>query len=193
MDRKLRRRDFLKVSAVAVFGGVVAACTPGTPTSAPAATKAPAVEPTKAPAATASKQAPMFDAMAKAGTIPALDQRLPVNPLVVADRAAIGTYGGELRITTYEPDGWTSAYDIISDRLLHYTDKDTRTIVPNFLAGWEVTPDGKTYTFKLRKGMKWHTGDPVTTEDVRYWWEDHMPYKDINSSPPGSSASAVRP
>ncbi len=50
-------------------------------------------------------------------------------------------------------------------------------------AGYEVTPDGKTYTIKLRKGMKWRTGDPITTEDVRFWWEDHMTDKDINASP----------
>ena len=35
MERKIRRRDFLKVSAVAVFGGIVAACAPA-PTAAPA-------------------------------------------------------------------------------------------------------------------------------------------------------------
>lgn len=185
MDRKLRRRDFLKASAVAVFGGVIAACAPA-PTAAPA----PSVEPSKAPAAKPSaapsgaKEAPMFVDLVKAGKLPPLEQRLPANPLVVTDRQAIGVYGGELRLTTYEPDGWTSAYDILSDRLLQYTDKDTRTIVPNFLAGWDVTPDGKTYTFKLRKGLKWHTGDPVTTEDVRFWWEDHVMFKDITSSPP---------
>lgn len=185
MERKIRRRDFLKVSAVAVLGGIVAACTPTpTPTAAPAATKAPvAAEPTKAPVAAASKEAPMFADLVKAGKLPALDQRLPVTPLVVADRAAQGVYGGELRVTMYDPVWWVSAYDLIIERLLTYSDKDGRTIVGNVIASWEVTPDGKTYTFKLHKGMKWSTGDPFTTEDVRFWWEDHMAYKDITASP----------
>ena len=125
----------------------------------------------------------MFADLVKGGKLPALDQRLPVTPLVVADRQAQGVYGGELRVTMFDPVWWVSAYDLIVERLLTYSDKDGRTIVPNVLAGWEVTPDGKTYTFKLRKGMKWHTGDPITTEDVRFWWEDHMTNKDINSAP----------
>lgn len=182
MERKLRRRDFLKVSATAALGGLIAACTP-TPTTAPQPTTAPVAQPTTPPAASASKEAPMFAELVKGGKLPPLDQRLPVNPLVVADRAAIGAYGGELRMTMFDPVWWVSAYDLIVERFLTYSDKDGRTIVPNVLAGWEVTPDGKTYTFKLRKGMKWNTGDPITTEDVRFWWEDHMTNKEINSSP----------
>ena len=67
--------------------------------------------------------------------------------------------------------------------MLHYSDMDTSVIVPNVFESWEVTPDGKTWTFKMRKGMKWSDGEPITTEDVRFWWEDHMANKDINSAP----------
>ncbi|HEY9075281.1 MAG TPA: ABC transporter substrate-binding protein [Anaerolineaceae bacterium] len=180
MNRKLKRRDFLKVSSVAVLGAVAAACG-AQPTAAP--TKPPAAEPTKPPAAAAGKEAPMLAEMVKAGKLPAVEKRLPDQPLVVTDREKIGVYGGELRLSMMDPVWWVSAYDILVERFLVYSDKDGRTIVPNVLAGWEVTPDGKTYTFKLRKGMKWHTGDPITTEDVRFWWEDHMTNKEINSSP----------
>ena len=181
MDRKLKRRDFLKLSSVAVLGSVVAACAPAATTAPESPTSAPA-QPTMAPA---SMDPPLLADQVKSGALPALDQRIPVDVLVVADRPdGIGDYGGELRLTSFDPVSWVSAYDILTERCLVYSDKDGRTIVPNVLAAWEVTPDGKTYTMKLRKGMKYHTGDPITTEDVRYWWEDVMTYKDITSSPP---------
>src|ERR1700674_5892839 len=33
---------------------------------------------------------------------------------------------------------------------------------------WQESPDGKNYEFKLRPGLKFHNGDPVTTEDVKF-------------------------
>lgn len=36
---------------------------------------------------------------------------------------------------------------------------------------WEITNDGKTYTFKLREGMKWSDGQPLTAKDFEYAWK----------------------
>jgi peptide/nickel transport system substrate-binding protein len=36
----------------------------------------------------------------------------------------------------------------------------------------EISDGNKVFTFTLRKGMKWSDGEPVSTEDVRYLWED---------------------
>jgi peptide/nickel transport system substrate-binding protein len=36
---------------------------------------------------------------------------------------------------------------------------------------WRESPDGLTYEFKLRRGLKFHNGDPVTTEDVKFSYE----------------------
>ena len=36
---------------------------------------------------------------------------------------------------------------------------------------WTESPDGLVYEFKLRRGLKFHNGDPVTTEDVKFSFE----------------------
>ncbi|MCA1634473.1 MAG: ABC transporter substrate-binding protein, partial [Acidobacteria bacterium] len=43
--------------------------------------------------------------------------------------------------------------------------------VPDLAERWEVSPDGRTYTFHLARGAMFHDGAPVTSEDVRYTFE----------------------
>ena len=183
MDRMLKRRDFIKLSSVAALGTVVAACTPQ---ATPIAGKDPVADPpsaTQAPLQAPNKEAPMLTERVKAGTLPDLQARLPEQPYVVANRDSIGSYGGELREIMFDPIWWVSTYDILVERMLNYSDQDTSVIVPNVIESWEVTEDGKSWTFRLRKGMRWSDGEPITTEDVRFWWEDHMANIDINSAP----------
>lgn len=43
--------------------------------------------------------------------------------------------------------------------------------VPGVAEKWEVSPDGLTYTFYLRKDAKWSNGDSVTANDFAFGWE----------------------
>ena len=54
----------------------------------------------------------------------------------------------------------------VTEGLLTY-DLDFRPR-PALATAWSVSPDGLTYTFKLREGVKWHDGKPFTAEDVAY-------------------------
>src|SRR5438093_6733431 len=66
------------------------------------------------------------------------------SPLVV-QQATAGVYSGLIQ---YDPD-------------------DPSKIVPDLAERWTVSPDGKTYTFHLRKGVKWHDGRPFSAADVK--------------------------
>jgi ABC-type transport system substrate-binding protein len=41
-------------------------------------------------------------------------------------------------------------------------------LAPDLAEKWDVSPDGKTYTFTLRKDGKFHDGKQVTAQDVKY-------------------------
>lgn len=49
-------------------------------------------------------------------------------------------------------------------------DAYTGDVIPGLAAEVKVDPDGLTYTTKLRKGLKWSDGKPITAEDVAFTW-----------------------
>jgi oligopeptide transport system substrate-binding protein len=48
---------------------------------------------------------------------------------------------------------------------------ETLEIVPAVAESYDVSPDGLTYTFRLREGVKFHNGREVTADDFRYSFE----------------------
>ena len=45
---------------------------------------------------------------------------------------------------------------------------DGKTILPGAAERWDISPDGRVYTFHLRAGLKWSNGDALTAEDFLY-------------------------
>ena len=53
------------------------------------------------------------------------------------------------------------------DLLIRRDPRDGNTIIPDLAHKWEVAPDGKKYTFHLRKGVKFHDGAEMTSADMK--------------------------
>ena len=59
--------------------------------------------------------------------------------------------------------GQTSLYN----NLVYYNQADgLKTITPDLASAWDISADGKTYTFTLREGVKWHDGVDFSAADV---------------------------
>src|SRR5256714_9092236 len=54
------------------------------------------------------------------------------------------------------------------DRLIGYDVKDVEKLFGELAESWSVAPDGKTYTFKIRPNVKFHSGNPVTAGDAAF-------------------------
>jgi peptide/nickel transport system substrate-binding protein len=196
MSATLSRREFLRFSALTAAGIAAAACakTPteapqaATPTQAAAAatpTQAAKEEPTAtpAPAGPTEGQAPMLQEQVAAGTLPDVQERLPGTPLVLPVVEEIGQYGGTWR------RAWKGAGDtggparLWPEAMVHFSPDGTE-FQPNVFTEWEATEMGSVYTFKLRAGLKWSDGVPVTADDFTYWYNDELLNEELNPSTP---------
>jgi len=74
---------------------------------------------------------------------------------------------GRLDIHLESPLSVQQATAGIYSGLLHRDPDDPAKITGDLAERWTISPDGKTYTFHLRKGVKWHDGQPFTAADVK--------------------------
>src|SRR6202171_549453 len=53
----------------------------------------------------------------------------------------------------------------------HVAQNSLSSIVPDLATDWSTSEDGTQLTFHLRKGVKWHDGQPFTANDVKCTWD----------------------
>jgi len=115
-------------------------------------------------------------------TAPAIAQqqlRLPdiANPMVVS-APEIGKFGGTFVVTSIsDPRTFNNlvAQETSSTVPLGYmfdglveTNRETTEIEASLAESWTVSRDGRTWQFKLRQGVQWFDGKPVTADDVTF-------------------------
>ncbi|MEZ5925888.1 MAG: ABC transporter substrate-binding protein [Hyphomicrobiaceae bacterium] len=79
-----------------------------------------------------------------------------IDDTITLDPAEVYEFtGGEVITNVYE-------------RIMRFEAEDLSTLVGGAVESWTISDDQKTFTFKLRPGQKFHSGNPVTAEDVAF-------------------------
>jgi peptide/nickel transport system substrate-binding protein len=74
---------------------------------------------------------------------------------------------GRLDIHAESPLSVQQAVAGVYSGLLHHDPDDPVKVTGDLAERWTVSPDGKTYTFHLRRGVTWHDGQPFSATDVK--------------------------
>jgi peptide/nickel transport system substrate-binding protein len=184
----MKKRQSL-LSAILVTAFLLASCAAPTSTPAPQATQPPAAEATAttaggaivtggdtatpAPTAVVSayQEAPMLADMVASGDLPVVDERLPDNPVVTEVVESVGKYGGTLHTASWWPEvGNVQLYFAVEAPIKWKA--DLTGYEPALVESYEWSDDGMTFTMHMREGMKWSDGEPYTSADWAYWWND---------------------
>ncbi|MGE3909832.1 MAG: ABC transporter substrate-binding protein [Chloroflexota bacterium] len=130
------------------------------------------------------KEAPQFAEMVKAGKLPAVEERISQDPLVIKPVHEIGKYGGTLRRAFTGPGDKYNGWRFVGVDNVLYWDYSGTNVVPNIARGYELQDDGRTLMIQLRRGMKWSDGHPFTADDFVFWYEDLFLNKELVPTPP---------
>ena len=86
----------------------------------------------------------------------------------------------------------SASFEVIANCIdgLLQMDKDGKTI-PAIAESYDVSPDGKTYTFHLRDA-KWSNGDDVTADDFVFAWRRHCQVSDKYAYIMGSTVACIK-
>ena len=126
------------------------------------------------------------DAVAQ-GALPPVAERIPRSPSIVsfADGAGKpGRHGGDLNMLIGRAKDVRLMVVYGYARLVAYD--RTFALRSDILDSYAVER-GRIFTFRLRPGHKWSDGQPFTSEDFRYWWQDVA--NDPDLSPTGPSVT----
>ena len=129
------------------------------------------------------KEAPMLAGLVQAGKLPPVDERLPEDPMVQPVAEGIGQYGGTWHRLAVSAGDIQLGSRLTATTPVHWNDTGTE-IFANVVSSYEISPDGKVFTFKLRKGMKWSDGEPFTADDMLWYPVQHCGNKELAPSFP---------
>ena len=126
----------------------------------------------------AFSQSPTLDAAVASGDLPPVEDRLPIEPLVVLGVDGPGLYGGTFFNATYDVGLATALRDETAIILNKHS--FTADPYPNVTKSYTAVDDSSSvWELKLREGLLWSDGTPFTTADFTFWWDDVILNTDI--------------
>ncbi len=148
-------------------------------------------------------QSPFLDARVASGDLAPVDERLPKNPLVVVPGIVslvedlpdleIGEYGGVMRFGHGNPDWNPDVFIMLNENVLAAPGITVDGIYGNMVESYTANDDNTVFEFQLREGLKWSDGQPVTTADVAFTFDDVWNNVDISPGYPSKFNSAGSP
>jgi oligopeptide transport system substrate-binding protein len=143
--KKLRGRSLVLATIATLFAGCAGGSSSGSSTPA-----------SSAASSTASSAA---ESAAEPGALKEISVNTGSEPPQM--NSILTTSTGSMNVLRHIVDGLT---------MLDQNDEPA----PAVAESWTVSEDGKTYTFKLRQGMKWSNGEDVTANDFIFAWDQHF-------------------
>ncbi|MCB0080897.1 MAG: hypothetical protein KDE47_08210, partial [Caldilineaceae bacterium] len=118
-----------------------------------------------------SHEAPMLAEKVAAGELPPLEERIPAEPLIITPYGEIGQYGGTMHRFDTSKDGGHLTMFQYGYSPVHWV-QDGLDKRPGLAKGWDFNEEKTEYTLLFREGTRWSDGEPFTTADFMYWWEE---------------------
>jgi len=123
-------------------------------------------------------EAPGLASQVADGELEPVENRLPKDPYVVT-APEIGQYGGTAQLVTLRP-----RVTHIDGRIMDFVgilkpQADGGGNAINLARRVEVSEDASTFTIHLREGLRWSDGEPFTTADMMFWYDDYIHDEDL--------------
>lgn len=120
-------------------------------------------------------EAPVLHQLVQEGKLPPLADRVGPEPIVMRGVEGIGRYGGTWLGLSSTPNdailmmgGRMAGASLLRWSPLGYP------VVPHLARTVEPRDDGREWIITLRRGVRWSDGQPLTTDDILFWWKDEV-------------------
>lgn len=182
---RLTRRKLLFVSAATTATALLAACGGSSSSSSSSSSSGAGAASTSTAGGTGAASPTAEGTQAPSSGL-ASTPASAASPSAAATQSDAGKTGGKKiyrvgtasAITELDPATTTTQVnnapqEALFDYVVRYTYDPplSNQVVPGLAKSWEISSDAKTYTFHLQEGVKFHNGDPMTADDIKWNFE----------------------